>query len=36
MKGERRGRVFQLADRVRVRVLAVNLDERKVDFELVE
>ncbi len=36
MKGERRGRVFQLADRVRVRVLAVNLDERKIDFELVD
>jgi len=36
MKGERRGRVFQLADRVRVRVLAVNLDERKVDFELAD
>ena len=34
MKGERRGRVFQLSDRVRVRVLAVNLDERKIDFEL--
>jgi len=36
MKGERRGRVFQLADRVKVRVLAVNLDERKIDFELVD
>ena len=36
MKGERRGRVFQLADRVKVRVLAVNMDERKVDFELAE
>lgn len=36
MKGERRGQVFQLADRVKVRVLAVNLDERKIDFELVE
>jgi ribonuclease R len=35
MKGERRGRVFQLADRVKVRVLAVNLDDRKIDFELV-
>ena len=35
MKGERRGRVFQLSDRVRVRVVAVNLDERKIDFELV-
>ncbi len=36
MKGERRGQVFQLADRVKVRVLAVNLDERKIDFELAE
>jgi ribonuclease R len=36
MKGERRGQVFQLADRVKVRVVAVNLDERKIDFELVE
>ncbi len=36
MKGERRGQVFQLADRVRVRVLAVNLDDRKIDFELVD
>jgi ribonuclease R len=36
MKGERRGQVFQLSDRVKVRVLAVNLDERKIDFELVE
>ena len=36
MKGERTGRVFQLADRVKVRVVTVNLDERKIDFELVE
>jgi len=36
MKGERRGQVFQLSDRVKVRVLAVNMDERKIDFELVE
>ena len=36
MKGERRGQVFQLSDRVTVRVVAVNLDERKIDFELVE
>lgn len=35
MKGERTGRVFQLSDRVKVRVVAVNLDERKIDFELV-
>ena len=34
MKGERTGRVFQLSDRVKVRVVAVNLDERKIDFEL--
>jgi ribonuclease R len=36
MKGERRGQVFQLSDRVKVRVVAVNLDDRKIDFELVE
>lgn len=36
MKGERRGQVFQLSDRIKVRVLAVNMDERKIDFELVE
>ncbi len=36
MTGERRGRVFQLSDRVKVSVLAVNLDERKIDFELVD
>ncbi len=36
MKGERRGQVFQLSDKVKVRVVAVNLDERKIDFELVE
>ncbi len=35
MKGERRGQVFQLSDRVKVQVVAVNLDERKIDFELV-
>jgi len=35
LKGERRGRVFQLADRLRVRVVSVNIIERKIDFELV-
>jgi len=35
MTGERRGQVFQLADRVRVKVAAVNIDEQKIDFELV-
>jgi ribonuclease R len=32
--GERSGAVFRLADRVRVRVLRVDLDERKIDLEL--
>jgi ribonuclease R len=32
--GERGGAVFQLADRVRVRVQRVDLDERKIDLEL--
>ncbi len=35
MTGERRGQVFQLADRVKVKVAAVNIDEQKIDFELV-
>jgi len=36
LTGERQGRVFQLADRVRVRVMQVNMEERKIDFELAE
>jgi len=36
MTGERRGQVFQLSDRVKIRVVAVNMDERKIDFELVK
>jgi len=36
MVGERTGRVFRLGDSLRVRVVSVNLDERKIDFELVE
>ena len=36
MTGERRGQVFQLADRVKVKVAAVNIDEQKIDFELVD
>jgi exoribonuclease R len=36
MTGERQGRVFQLADRVKVRVVAVNMEDRKNDFEIVE
>ncbi len=35
LDGERGGRGFQLGDRVRVKIAAVNLDERKIDLELV-
>ncbi len=34
--GERTRRVFRLGDRVHVRVTRVDLEERKVDFELLE
>jgi len=34
--GERTRRVFRLGDPVRVRVTRVDLEERKVDFELIE
>ncbi len=33
--GERSGKVFQLAQKVTVRVVSVNVDDRKIDFELV-
>ena len=36
MVGERTGRVFRLGDKLAVKVVRVNLDERKIDFELVE
>jgi len=36
LSGERTNRVFRLGDEVHVKVAKVNLDERKVDFELVE
>ncbi|SCZ49794.1 RNAse R [Thiohalomonas denitrificans] len=36
LTGERTRRMYRLADKVRIRVLAVNLDERKIDFEMVE
>jgi ribonuclease R len=35
LTGERSATVFRLADRVRVRVQRVDLDERKIDLELV-
>ncbi len=34
LTGERGGKVFQLAQRVQVKVMAVNSDDRKIDFEL--
>jgi len=34
--GERSGVAYNLGDRVRVRVVRVNLDERKIDLELVQ
>jgi ribonuclease R len=35
LQGERSGRAYQLADTVQVRVKDVNVEERKIDFELV-
>ena len=35
LTGDRSGRVFQLTQKVRVKVMAVNLEDRKIDFELV-
>jgi len=32
--GERTGKVFRLTDRLTVRLVRVNLDDRKIDFEL--
>jgi len=34
--GERTGRIFRLGDEVKVRVTKVNVDERNIDFELVD
>ncbi len=36
LSGERTGRIYRLADRLKVRVIRVSLDDRKIDFELVE
>jgi ribonuclease R len=36
LTGKRAGKVFALADRVRVSVAAVNVDERKIDLALVD
>ena len=34
--GENFRRVYRLGDRVRVKVMGVNLDDRKIDFQLIE
>ncbi len=36
LRGDRGGLVYRLADPVRVQVAQVNLDERKIDFQLIE
>jgi len=35
LKGEREGLVFRMGDNIRVQVARVDLDERKIDFELI-
>ena len=35
LTGDRSGKVFQLAQKVKVRVVGVSVDEQKIDFELV-
>ena len=35
LTGDRTGKVYQLAQKVKVKVMGVNVDERKIDFELV-
>ena len=34
--GQNRGQVFSLGDEVRIKVAGVNLEERKIDFELIQ
>jgi len=36
LSGERAGRVFRLGDRVRIVVMKASVEERKIDFKLVE
>lgn len=36
MVGEQTGRTFRLGQRVKVKVVRVNLEERKIDFELID
>jgi ribonuclease R len=34
--GQNRGQIFGLGDEVKIKVAAVNLEERKIDFELIQ
>ncbi len=34
--GERSGHKFQLADKIKIKVAAVSIDDRKIDFEFIE
>ena len=36
LRGERSGKTYRLGDKVKVRVARVDLDERKIDFELAQ
>jgi len=36
LRGERSGRVFRLANRVKVKVTRVDVDDKKIDFEMLE
>ena len=36
LTGDRTGKVYRLGDAIRVRVAAVNIDDRKIDFVLAE
>jgi len=36
LMGERTNRIYRLGDAVQVKVMQVNLDERKIDFELIK
>ena len=36
LRGERTGKVYRLGDEVSVKVVRVNLDDRKIDFELAD
>jgi len=36
LTGERTGKVYRLGDRIRTRVAAVNIDDRKIDFVLAD